>query len=91
MFFGLYSYLMLSSSPGKLSLISDLEAQYVFSLPLLFLIGRVLYGLSYIIATVVNISTLRSFGFAFSVSVNYFMLFELILGHTSLYTNLMFA
>lgn len=57
-----------------------LENKYIFGLPLLFLLGRVIYVISYIITTIVRVTTVKSIGFGFSFVVNLVIIVELILG-----------
>ncbi len=72
-FFGLYSYII-TTQEGILKIIIDIDTKFAVVLPMLFLVGRAIFALTYVIATVIRISTIRSLGFAFTISVNFLML-----------------
>lgn len=62
---------------SKFLLKEDLEIRYVVVLPMMFLIGRVLYAVSYFIGSMVNVSSARSIGFAFVFTLGYLMIVEI--------------
>ena len=82
--------MVVDSSFSKYFLTLDLDIQFVYALPLLFLVGRVIYALAYIIATVIRISSVRSLGFSFVIAVNYLIIFELILKQSTFQTSFLF-
>jgi hypothetical protein len=90
-FFGLYSYLLLSHTSGKFLIYKDLEAKYVFGLPLLFLIGRAVYVVSYIVTTLMRVSTIKAVGFAFSLVANLLIVIELIFDQTTFMREFLFG
>lgn len=65
-FAGLYAPILFSSRDS----LASIGNARTLTIAALFVIGRVLFGVGYILGTIVGISTLRSFGFAITVLLN---------------------
>ncbi len=63
----------------------------MFGLPLLFLIGRAVYVVSYIATTLMRVSTIKAVGFAFSLVANWLILMELIFDQTTFMREFLFG